>query len=157
MRSLVVWAMVAGVLPAAVVMADPQRALPSVSTKDLDDFETKAKADPQYVMILLAQDRAKAEALIRAGQKQRPTARVWASDVQMLFATDVFEGKSLQGKAKVAHYQYALAYLQESFDVAVETLKKAPNEELQETLPSLQIDLALAAVETGETALAKKH
>lgn len=158
MRSLVVCAMVAGALPAAVAMADPpQRSLPSVSTKDLDDYETKLKADPQYLMRLLAQDRDKAEALIRAGQKQRPAARLWAMDVQTLFAGDVFTGKSLQGKERVAHFKYALEYLQESYDVAVEALKKAPDERLQEVLPGLQIDLALAALEAGETELAKKH
>lgn len=158
MRSLVVWTMVAGALPAAFAMADPpQRSLPSVSTRDLDDFETKLKADPQYLMRLLAQDRDKTEALIRAGQKQRPTASLWAMDVQLLFAGDVFTGKSLQGKEKAAHFKHALEYLQESYDVAVEALKKAPDEGLQEVLPGLQINLALAALEAGDTELAKKH
>lgn len=158
MRSLVVWTMVAGALPAAFAMADPpHRSLPSVSTRDLDDFETKLKADPQYLMRLLAQDRDKTEALIRAGQKQRPTASLWAMDVQMLFAGDVFTGKSLQGKEKAAHFKHALEYLQESYDVAVEALKKAPDEGLQEVLPGLQINLALAALEAGDTELAKKH
>ncbi len=145
MRTLVVCAMVASALLASVAMADPpQRSLPSVSTKDLDDCETKLKADPQYLMRLLAQDRDKAEALIRAGQKQRPAARLWAMDVQTLFAGDVFTGKRLQGKERVAHFKYSLKYLQESYDVAVEALKKAPDERLQEVLLGLQIDLALS-------------
>jgi len=150
--------MVAGVLPAAGALADPpQRSLPSVTTKDLDDYETKVKADSQYLIRLLAQDRDKAEALIRAGQMQRPAARLWAMDGQMLFAGDVFAGKSLQGNEKVAHFKHALEYLQESYDVAVEALKNTPDERLQEVLPGLQIDLALAALESGETELAKKH
>ena len=109
MRRLVLWAMVAVSLPAAVAIADPpQRTVPSVGAKDLDDFEAKLKADPQYLMRLLAEDRDKGEALIRAGQKQRPRARPWAMDVQMLFAGDVFTGKRLQGKEKVAHFKHAL-------------------------------------------------
>jgi hypothetical protein len=66
---------VASALLASVAMADPpQRSLPSVSTKDLDDCETKLKSDPQYLMRLLAQDRDKAEALIRRAKAktQRP-------------------------------------------------------------------------------------
>jgi tetratricopeptide (TPR) repeat protein len=109
------------------------------------------------MMKLLAEDRDKAEALIRAGQKQRPGAHLWAMDVQTLFAGDVFTGKRLQGKERVAHFKYSLEYLQESYDVAVEALKKAPDERLQEVLLGLQIDLALAALEAGETELAKKH
>jgi hypothetical protein len=108
-------------------------------------------------MRLLAEDRDKVEALIRAGQKQRPAARLWAMDEQMLFAADVFTGKSLQGKEKVAHFKYALEYLQESYDVAVQALKKAPDERPQELLPGLQVESALAALEAGETELAEKH
>jgi hypothetical protein len=151
-------AMLASGLLAAVANADPsQRLLPSVSTNDLDDCETKLKADPQYLMHLLAKDRDMAEALIRAGQKRRPASRLWSQDVQTLFAVDLFTGKSLQGKERIAHFKYSLEYLQESYNVAVEALKKAPDERLQEVLLSLQIDLALAALEAGETELAKKH
>lgn len=96
MRGLLLWATVAAAQPAAVAIADPpQRSLPSVSTKDLDDFETKLKADPQYLMRLLAEDRDRTEALLRAGQTQRPATRLWAMDVQMLFDADVFTGKGL--------------------------------------------------------------
>jgi len=139
-------------------MADPsQRSLPSVSTKDLVDYETRLK-DPQYSVIeLLAVDRDKAEALIRAGQKQRPGAHLWAMDVQTLFAADQFTGKSLLGKARVAHFKLALEYLQESYDISVEALNKAPNEQLQRVLPGLQIDLAHAALEANDTELAKQH
>lgn len=142
----------------ASTIADPsQRSLPSVSTKDLDDYETSLK-DPQYsVMELLAEDRDKAEALIRAGQKQRPDAHLWAMDVQTLFAADQFTGKSLQGIKRVAHFKHSLEYLQESYDITVEALKKAPNEQLQRVLPGLQIDLAHAALEANETELAKQH
>lgn len=158
MRNLVIRAMVASALLASVAMADPsQRSLPSVSTKDLDDYETKLKADPQYLMELLAKDRDKAEALIRAGQKKRPAAHLWSMDVQILFAGDLFTGKSLQGKERVAHFKYSLEYLQESYDVAVAALKKGPNEQLQIVLPDLQMNLALAALEAGDTELAKKH
>jgi tetratricopeptide (TPR) repeat protein len=138
--------------------ADPsQRSLPSVSTEDLAEYEAMIK-DPQYpLMKLLAEDRDKAEALIRAGQKQRPGAHLWAMDVQTLFAADQFTGKSLQGKKRVAHFKHALEYLQESYDLTVEVLKKAPMEQLQEVLPGLQIDLALAALEANETELAKQH
>lgn len=157
MRNLVICAMVASALLASVAMAElSKRSLPSVSTKDLDDCETKLKADPQYLMELLAKDRDKAEALIRAGQKQRPAARLWSMDVQTLFAVDLSTGKRLQGKERAAHFKYSLEYLQESHDVAVEALKKAPDEPLQEVLLCLQIDLALAALEAGETELAKK-
>jgi serine/threonine protein kinase len=139
-------------------MADPtQLSLPSVSTEDLAEYEAMIK-DPQYsLMKLLAEDRDKAEALIRAGQKQRPAAHLWAADVQMLFAVDVSTGKRLQGEKRVAHFKHSLEYLQESYDITVEVLKKAPNEQLQEVLPGLQIDLALAALEAGETELAKQH
>lgn len=158
MRNLVIYAIAASSLFASVVIADPtQRSLPSVSTKDLDDYETKLKADPQYLMELLAKDRDKAEALIRAGQKQRPAARLWSMDVQTLFAVDLFTSKRLQGKEKIAHFKYSLDYLQESYDVAVEALKQTPDESLQEVLMGLEIDLALAALEAGETELAKKH
>jgi hypothetical protein len=157
-RNLMIGAMLASGLLAAVANADPsQRLLPSVSTNDLDDCETKLKADPQYLMHLLAKDRDMAEALIRAGQKRRPASRLWSQDVQTLFAVDLFTGKSLQGKERIAHFKYSLEYLQESYNVAVEALKKAPDERLQEVLLSLQIDLALAALEAGETELAKKH
>jgi hypothetical protein len=150
-------AMLASGLLASVAIADPsQRLLPSVSTKDLDDCETKLKADPQYLMHLLAKDRDKAESLIRAGQKHRPASHLWSQDVQTLFAVDLFTGKRLQGKERIAHFKYSLEYLQESYNVAVEALKKAPDERLQEVLLSLQIDLALAALEAGETELAKK-
>jgi len=135
----------------------PPRGVPSVGAKDLDDFEAKFKADPQYLMRLLAEDRDKGEALIRAGQKQRLRARLWAMDVQMLFAVDVGAGKSLQGKEKVAHFKHALEYLQESYDVAVQALGKSHDEKLQAALPGLQIDLALAALEAGQVDLAKKH
>ncbi len=158
MRNLVICAVAASALLASVAMADPsQRSLPSVSEKDLDDCETKLKAAPQYLMDLLAKDRDKAEALIRAGQKQRPAARLWSIDVQTLFAVDQSIGKRLQGKERGAHFTHSLEYLQESYDLAVEVLKKAPDEPLQEVLLGLQIDLALAALEAGETELAKKH
>ena len=158
MRRLVLWAMVAVPLPVAVAIADPpQRTVPSVGAKGLDDFEAKLKADPQYLMGLLAEDRDKGEALIRAGQKQRPRARPWAMDVQTLFAGDVFTGKRLQGKEKVAHFKHALEYLQESYDVAVQALDKSHDKLLQGALPGLQIDLALAALEAGQVDLAKKH
>jgi|LakMenEpi03Aug12_release.lakeMendotaPanAssembly.Ray.scaffolds.fasta_scaffold84217_3 serine/threonine protein kinase len=139
-------------------MADlSQRSLPSVSTEDLAEYEAMIK-DPQYsLMKLLAEDRDKAEALIRAGQKQRPDAHLWAVDIQTLFAADQFTGKSLQGKARVAHFKHALEYLQESYDITVEALKKAPKEQLQYLLPGLQIDLAHAALEANETELAKQH
>ena len=128
-----------------------------MSTKDLDDYETRLR-DPQYSVIeLLAEDRDKAEALIRAGQKQRPDAHLWAMDVQTLFSADQFTGKSLQGKARVAHFKHSLEYLQESYDITLEALKKAPNEKLQRALPGLQIDLAHAALEANETELAKQH
>lgn len=134
-----------------------QRSLPSVSTEDLDDYETRLK-DPQYLMMeLLAEDRDKAEALIRAGQKQRPGAHLWALDIQTLFAADQFTAKSLQGEKRVAHFKHALEYLQESYDLTVEALKKEPNEMLQEVLPDLQLDLAQAALEAKETELAKQH
>lgn len=140
------------------VMAVPtQRSLPSVSTEDLDDYETRLK-DPQYLMMeLLAEDRDKAEALIRAGQKQRPGAHLWAMDVQTLFAADQFTGKSLQGEKRVAHFKHALEYLQESYNLTVEALKKTPNEQLQRVLHDLQIDLAQAALEANEIELAKQH
>jgi serine/threonine protein kinase len=142
---------------ASTIADQPQRLLPSVSTKDLDDYETRLK-DPQYLMMeLLAEDRDKAEALIRAGLKQRPDAHLWAMDVQTLFAADQFTGKSLQGKARVAHFKHALEYLQESYDITVEALKKAPNEQLQRVLPGLQIDLAHAALEANDTELARRH
>ncbi len=139
-------------------MTDPtQRSLPSVNAGDLAEYEAMIK-DPQYsLMKLLAQDRDKAEALIRAGQKQRPDAHLWAMDVQTLFATDQFTGKSLHGEERVAHFKHALEYLQESYDLTVEALKKAPNEKLQQVLPGLRIDLAQAALEAGETELAKQH
>jgi hypothetical protein len=128
-----------------------------VSEKDLDDYETRLK-DPQYLMMeLLAEDRDKAEALIRAGQKQRPGVHLWAMDVQTLFAADQFTGKNLLGDKRVAHFKHALEYLQESYDLTVEALKKEPNEQLQEVLPDLQLDLALAALEANETELAKQH
>jgi hypothetical protein len=135
----------------------PQRSLPWVSAKEVDEFEVRLGADNGYLMELLAKDRNKAEALIRSGQRQRPAARLWSTNVQMLFAGDQFSGKSLQGKERVAHFKYALGYLQESYDIAVETFKKAPDEQLQEVLPSLQLDLALGALEAGETELAKKY
>ncbi len=141
-----------------VAMTDPtQRSRPSVSAEDLAEYEAVIKA-PQYsLMKLLAEDRDKAEALIRAGQKQRPGAHLWALDIQTLFAADQFTGKSLQGEERVAHFKHALEYLQESYNLNVETLKKAPNEQLQQVLPSLQIDLAQAALEANETELAKQH
>lgn len=158
LKNLVICAMAASAPLASVAMAGPpQRPLPSVSTKDLDDYETRLKANPQYLMELLAQDRDKAEALIRTGQKQRPSASLWSTDVQLLFAVDRSTGKSLQGKERAAHFQHPLEYLQESYDVAVEALKKAPDKLLQEVLPGLQVDLALAALEAGETGLAKRH
>lgn len=139
-------------------MADQsQRSLPSVSTQDLAEYETMTK-DPQYLMMeLLANDRDKAEALIRAGQKQRPGAHLWAVDIQTLFAADQFTGKSLLGEARIAHFKHALEYLQESYDLTVEALKKSPNEPLQRVLSGLQIDLAHAALEANETELAKRH
>ena len=139
-------------------MAGPtQRSLPSVSAEDLAEYEAMTK-DPQYsLMKLLAEDRDKAEALIRAGQKQRPGAHLWALDIQTLFAADQFTAKSLQGEKRVAHFKHTLEYLQESYDLTVEALKKEPNEKLQQVLPGLQIDLAQAALEAKETELAKQH
>lgn len=139
-------------------MAGPtQRSLPSVSAEDLAEYEAMIK-DPQYsLMKLLAEDRDKAEALIRAGQKQRPGAHLWALDIQTLFAADQFTAKSLQGEKRVAHFKHTLEYLQESYDLTVEALKKEPNEKLQQVLPGLQIDLAQAALEAKETELAKQH
>lgn len=161
LRNLVIGALAAGAPLASAAMAGPApRPLPSVSvsTKDLDDYEAQLKADPEYLMDLLAQDRDKAEALIRTGQKQRPAAAaMWAMDVQLLFAVDQSTGKSLKGKERIAHFQHSLEYLQESYDATVEALKKAPGEPLQEVLPDLQVDLALAALEAGETGLAKRH
>jgi hypothetical protein len=158
MRNLEICVIVTIALLASVAMADPsQRSLPIVSTKDLDDCEAKLKADSEYLTELLAKDRDKAEALIRAGQKQRPAARLWSMDVQTLFAVDRSTGKRLQGKEKIAHFQCSLEYLQESYKATVDALKKAPHEQLQEVLLDLQIDLALAALEAGETELAKKH
>ncbi len=158
MKTLVICAFLSSALLASVAVADPQpRSLPSVSAKELDDFVTKLDSDSNYLMQLLAKDRNQAEALIRAGQKQRPAASMWSMDVQMLFAGDLFTGKSLQGKERVAHFKYALEYLQESYDLTVAALKKAPNEQLQQVLPSLQMNLALAALEAGDTELAKKH
>lgn len=134
-----------------------KRKIPSVGAKALDDLEAKLKADPQYLMRLLAEDRDQAEAFIRAGQKQRPTTHPWAADVQGLFAGDVFTGKSLQGKDKVAHFKHALAYLQESYDIAVQTLEDAHDEELHAALPGLRLDLTLAALEASQFDTAKKH
>jgi serine/threonine protein kinase len=137
--------------------APSQRSFSSVSAEDIAEYEAMSK-DPQYsLMKLLAEDRDKAEALIRAGQKQRPGAHLWAIDVQTLFAADQFTAKSLLGEKRVAHFKHALEYLQESYEITVESLKKAPSEQLQEVLPDLQLDLALAALEAGETELAKKH
>lgn len=135
----------------------PVRWIEVLSAKELDDFEAKLKADPQYLMQLLAEDRDKGETLLRAGQKQRPTARPWAMDVQMLFACDGFTGKSLQGEERVAHFKHALEYLQESYDIAVQALDKSHDEMLEEALPGLRLDLALAALEAGEVDSAKKH
>jgi hypothetical protein len=152
-KKLVMCAIVFGAMLASVALADPpQRSLPNVSTKELDEYIAR----PNYLMHL-EKDRNYAEALIRAGQKQKPEAHLWSMDVQQLFAADRFTGKSLQGKERVAHFKHALEYLQESYDVAVATLKKAPNEQLQEVLPGLQMNLALAALEAGDTVLAKKH
>ena len=139
-------------------MADPlQRSLPSVSTEDIAEYETMTN-DPQYpLMKLLAENRDKAEALIRAGQNQRPGAHLWVADIQTLFAADQFTGKSLQEKERVAHFKHALEYLQESYDLTVQALNQAHNEPLQRLLPGLQIDLAQAALEANETALAKRH
>ena len=158
MRICVICAMVASALLASIAQADPpQRSLPIVDSLDLDDFETNLKADPQFLLLLQAQDRDHAEALIRAGQKQRPASRLWAADVQELFAGDQFAGKRLQGAERTAHFKHALVYLQESHDAAVEALKKAPDKPLREVLQGLQVNLALAALEAGETGLARKH
>jgi hypothetical protein len=156
-KTLVICALLACAL-ASVALADPsQRSLPNVSTKDLDDYINKTETDPYYLMGLLDKNRNLAEALVRAGQKQRPAEYRWPLDVLMLFATDVSKGKSLQGKERVAHYKYVLEYLQESYDASVAALKKEPNVHLQEVLPCLQLNLALAALEAGDTELAKKH
>ena len=57
-RICVICAMVASALLASVAQADPpQRSLPIVDSLDLDDFETNLKADPQFLLLLQAQDR----------------------------------------------------------------------------------------------------
>lgn len=120
-------------------------------------FESKLEARPEILMELLADDRDRVEQLLRAAQKNRPTARPWAADVRMLFAADVYAGRRMQGKERVAHFKNALVYLEESHDITRNTLEESPNEILKAVLPGLQLDLAMAALEAGEPELAKKQ
>jgi hypothetical protein len=129
----------------------------AAAEKDLDIFESNLESNPHFLAELLAEERDRVEKLLRAAQKDRPTARPWALDVQMLFAVDVAAGKALQGKKRVAHFKHAFEYLQETHDIAVKTLEESPNETLEAVLPGLRMDLALAALEAGELELAKKH
>ena len=138
---------------AVIEPKDPETA----AEKVLDTFESKLESNPHFLAELLVDHRDQVERLLRAAQKDRPTARPWALDVQELFAVDIFAGKALRGKKRVAHFKHALEYLQESHDIAVKTLEESPNETLEAVLPGLRLDLSMAALEAGELKLAKKH
>lgn len=152
------WAIVAFMLHANVAIAETSPcAAPAVTAAELDDLEAGLEADPQYLMRLLVKDRAKGEALLRAVQRRRPAARLWAVEVQMLFASDVFTAKGLQGDEKVAHFGHAFEYLQESYEIAVQTHGDSQDMELQAALRRLRLDLALAALEAGAIDTARQH
>lgn len=157
MRRLVIGTLAGVSITAAVVAAQPPQRGISVGFETLDRFEARLKADPQYVMRLLADDRDRAEALLRAAQKQRPTAQPWAMHMRMLFASDSFVGKSLQGERKAAHFKHALEYLRETYQITVQRLEESPDETLHAALPGLRLSLGRAAVEAGELELAEQH
>ena len=127
------------------------------TAKILDVFVAKLETRPSFLMEMLADDRDRAERLLRAAQKDRPTARAWPLDISMLFAADVFAGKNLKGKEKVAHFKRAVVYLRESLDITLNVLSENPNRKLEALRPGLALDLSWAALEAGELKFAKLH
>ncbi|MGB0580939.1 MAG: hypothetical protein ACPGVU_14655 [Limisphaerales bacterium] len=129
----------------------------AVAAKALDTFVTQLDTSPSFLMEMLADDRDRVERLLRAAQKDRPTARAWPLDIRTLFAADVFAGKKLEGKEKVAHFKRAVDYLSESLDITLNVLSENPNRKLEALWPGLALDLSLAALEAGELDFAKLH
>ena len=127
------------------------------TAKILDVFVAKLETRPSFLMEMLADDRDRAERLLRAAQKDRPTARAWPLDIRMLFAADASAGRKLEGKAKVDHFKRAVVYLRESLDITLQVLAENPNQNLEAMWPDLALDLASASVETGELKFAKLH
>jgi len=134
--------------------------LPFQDPQTVGEFMKGLESDTTgyYFLALAGTHPRKAEALLRAAQKEAPSRQDWAGLATLLFKTEDGEAKRLPAAARSAVYQHALVYLQEWYDRTATALKNAPaDKSLAETLLSLKGDLAVAALEAGQLDAARKH
>jgi hypothetical protein len=134
--------------------------LPFQEPQTVGEFMKGLESDTTgyYFLWLAGTQPRKAEAFLRAAQKQAPSRQPWAGMVTLLFKTEADEARRLPAAARTAIFQHALAYLQEWHDRTAAAARAAPSDkQLAEALLSLKADLAVAALEAGQLDAARKH
>lgn len=127
----------------------------SISDDELKELEQKlVSEDPSFKFKFLSE---KDVSFFLEAQKKRPQNFIWCHLIEMCFANDKYEARSLNDNERKILFENALQYLNES----LETLQKANltnsnNKEYIHTLRSLKGDIAFASVEAGELDSAKK-
>jgi tetratricopeptide (TPR) repeat protein len=128
-----------------------------ITESELDALEKHLQEDPNYKWKIAIGERQRTIDLILAAQKRKPaSANLWNSLLELRFAQDQFDARSLPENERRERYRDALGYLQE-FSQSVESEVKAnpDNSVLKVEADLLKGSIALAALESGELDLAK--
>ncbi len=129
---------------------------------ELDDLESKLKNDPNCRWKLLSVDRKKLIPLLLAAQERNPTYInfIWCHLIDMCFAEDQFQARRLPAEQRRARYKCALGYLRKSSQILQTALEVNPDKSdkkaLKGRVSSLNVRIALASLETGDIASAKR-
>lgn len=124
-----------------------------LTPKEWEEFEENLKNIPYYIFRI---ERGRALALIRIGLETRPSGAPWASLAVMLCSVDGERRRQLEGDQRVTAYRESRKCLQPFHSAALSRSQQTPaDSEVRVDVESLQEALAEAAVEAGETGLAK--
>ncbi|MBM2812135.1 MAG: hypothetical protein HW416_2894 [Chloroflexi bacterium] len=124
-----------------------------LTPKEWEEFETNLNDIPFYIVSI---ERARALALIRAGLETRPSGVEWGELAVTLCSIDGEQRRRLEGDQRTSAYRETLECLEPFNIVALARSQQSPlDSDAKASVQSLQEASAEAAVEAGDTALAK--
>ena len=131
---------------------------PCSETLAAADAAETAMSKHFWTVILLAEtNRPLALKQTLEGLEKSPTQQVWGIELAAIFASDERGAGKLRGAARVRHFTECRDYLRRGLALAEQAVQKNPGDEsLPHQAGEIKGALALASLETGEGAEAKK-
>jgi hypothetical protein len=133
----------------------------SKQTLNKHDYELKVisdriKAEETFLLKFVSTDPHLALKRSLEAQEIDPKNLVWYQVIEMIFAIDAYQGKSMDKETRKTHYTDTLNYLQVSLKNLKHALHPPLSPDEKNILMKIELDTAIASVEAGNLLEAKK-